>query len=85
MIFNGRKHQPDVIAATTSMSSCDSTVIAFKQDELCFHALFYYQKSSESDETAIVSCKNCHDFNRKVLEKPVFSFDPCIISNLLIA
>ena len=39
------------------ISSCDSTVIAFKQDELCFHVLFCYQKSSKSGETAIVSLK----------------------------
>ena len=45
------------VAATTSMSSCDLTAIAFKQDELCFHVLFCYQTSSESSEMAIVSCK----------------------------
>ena len=36
------------------ISSCDSTVIAFKQ-----HVLVCYQKSSEN---GIVSCKNCHNF-----------------------
>ena len=68
------------------ISSCDSTVIAFKQDRLCFHVLFCYQKSSENDETAIGSCKNCHNFKTKRLQKtPIFYFDPCIISRLLVA
>ena len=44
------------------ISSRDSTAIAFKQDESCFHVLFCYQTSSESGETAIVSYKNCHNF-----------------------
>ena len=48
------------------ISSCDLTAIAFKQDELFFHVLFCYKKSSESDETAIVSCKNCHNFVTKL-------------------
>ena len=34
---------------------------AFKQDELCFHLLFCYQKCSKSVEVTIVSCKNCHN------------------------
>ena len=44
------------------ISRCDSTAIAFKQDELCFHVLVCYQKSSESGEMEIVSCKNCYNF-----------------------
>ena len=56
--------QLDVVAATGSIvpdfKSCDSTAIAFKQDELRFHVLFCYQKSSESGETAVMSSKtNC--------------------------
>ena len=52
------------------ISSCDSTAIGFKQDELCFSELFCYmyictctctiRMSSESCETATVSYKNCH-------------------------
>ena len=58
----------DEIYATTThdeyglMSSCDSTAIAFKPDKLCFHVLVCYQKSSESGETAIMICRNCHNF-----------------------
>ena len=56
----------EVVPATTSsiyfISSCDSTAIGFKQDELCFSELFW---SSESCETAIVSYKNCHNFKTK--------------------
>ena len=67
------------------ITNCDSTVIAFKQDELCFHVLFCYQKSSESSKMEILSCKNCHNFIRERFEK--MHFDPCtrIISRLLIA
>ena len=45
------------------ISSCDSTVIGFKQDELCFSELFCYQTSSESCNTATVSEK-FHNFNK---------------------
>ena len=49
------------------------TTIGFKQDEFSFHVLSCYHKSSESVETAIVSCKNCHNFITEMLyEKPVF-------------
>ena len=66
------------------ISSCDLIAIAFKQDELCFHVLVCYQRSSESGETAIVSCKNCHNFiTERFQKKPVLYFDPCIISHLL--
>ena len=66
------------------ISSCDSTVIAFKQDKMCFHVL--YQMSSESDEMAIMSCKNCHNFiTKRCVKRPVFYFDPCIISHLMVA
>ena len=54
------------------ISSCDSTAIAFKQDELCFLVLFCYQKSSESGETAVVSCKNCHKFRMQYTYKNSF-------------
>ena len=51
------------------------TAIAFKQDELCFHVLFCCQKSSESGQTAIMSCKNRHNFyNKKILEKACLLF-----------
>ena len=68
------------------ISSCDSTMIAFKKDGLCFFVLFCYQTSSESGETTIVSSKNCHNFiTEKFQKKPVFYFDPCIISCYLLA
>ena len=53
------------------ISSCGSTAISFEQDELCFHVLFCYHKSSESGKTAIVSCKNCHNF---ITERFLLSF-----------
>ena len=54
--------------------SCNLTVIAFKQDELCFHVLVCYQ-SLESRETAIVSCKKCHNFiTERFQRKPVYYF-----------
>ena len=62
---------------------CNKCPVWFKQDELCFHVLFCYKKSCESGEMTIVSCKNCDNFI-KVLEKPVFYFEPCIISSLYI-
>ena len=43
-------------------SSCHLRAIAFKKDELCFHVLDCYLKSSKSGEMAIVSCTNCHKF-----------------------
>ena len=46
------------------ISSCDLIAIGFKQDELCFSELFWYQTSSESCETATVSYKNCHNTER---------------------
>ena len=48
-----------IIAATTSteLDFKYSTAIGFKQDDLCFHILFCYQKSSERGETAIMSVK----------------------------
>ena len=66
--------------------SYDFTAIPFKQVELCFHILFWYQMSSECGETAMVSCKNCHNFITKRFQKKlVFYFDPCIILSLLVA
>ena len=46
------------------ISSCDLIAIGFKQDELCFSELFWYQTSSESCETATVSYKNCPNTER---------------------
>ena len=43
--------------------------MSFKHDELCFHVLM----TSESGETAIMSCKNCHNF---IIERPARYIDP---------
>ena len=46
---------------------------------------FANKSVAESSETAIVSCKNCHHFiTKRFYKKPVFYFDPCIISSLLV-
>ena len=69
-----------------SISSSASRAIVFEQDELCFHVLFATQKSFESVEMAIVSCKNCHNvLTERIQKKPVFYFDPCIVSSQLVA
>ena len=48
-------------------------------NQLCFHVFFWYQKSSESGETVILSYKNSRNaITENISEKPVFSFDPCI-------
>ena len=66
-------------------TSFDSTIIAFKHNELCFHVPYCYWKTTESGETAIEICKNFHNFiTERFQEKPVFYFDPCVISSLLV-
>ena len=60
------------IKKALKMSSCDAAAIAFKRDELCFHVVTLLQKSFESGETSITSCKNCHNFlTERFLEKSV--------------
>ena len=55
-------------------NECTCSAESLPQDKLCFHVFFCYQKSSESGETAIVSCKNCHDFNPKGFRKVCLLF-----------
>ena len=53
---------PQPLLTLYFISGCDSTVIASKQEKMCFSELFCYQTSSENCETATMSYKYCHNF-----------------------